>query len=297
MKASLLARWLMCFVLMCAVFRISAYADLKIRVRETSETPAGAVSSENLLYFKGLRQREEWDHVTYIYQCDLRRNISIDKRRKRYEIADKETHRKSQSSIERWQAKQERDARERRRGGVITISTIVVDTGERREMFGYTARRIKTTQIVETSPDACSQTRQRREIDGWYADLLFGLYCSPNISGKSPVDEQLGYAQAGLGMLSIGDPTKSNVSYGLGFAPFRITKDCADEVRFVENGSARFGFPLVETSTSYFDDSPAPTRTVKREVVEISDAELDALLFVEPAGSRRVKYGELFRQR
>ena len=52
------------------------------------------------------------------------------------------------------------------------------DTGERQEMFGYKARHIKTTMMMESTPDACNQSHMKMEADGWYADLSAGFSCS-----------------------------------------------------------------------------------------------------------------------
>src|SRR5688500_9521923 len=55
-----------------------------------------------------------------------------------------------------------------RRGGVVTYTTSSIDTGERKEMFGFTARHIKSSTEIDSSPDACNPTKQRIERDGWY---------------------------------------------------------------------------------------------------------------------------------
>src|SRR5258705_6225512 len=72
-----------------------------------------------------------------------------------------------------------------RRGGVITYTTNAVDTGERKEMFGFQARHVKTSLIIESSPNACNPMKQRMETDGWYIDFSFGLNC--DIGGRAPL--------------------------------------------------------------------------------------------------------------
>ena len=57
----------------------------------------------------------------------------------------------------------------------MTVNTI--DTGERKEMFGFTARHLKRTMTSQTSPDACSQNQMRIDTDGWYINLEYGLNC------------------------------------------------------------------------------------------------------------------------
>ena len=65
-----------------------------------------------------------------------------------------------------------------RKGGVVTITRNVTDTGERQDMFGYKARHIKTSMIMESTPDACNQSHMKMETDGWYADLSAEFSCA-----------------------------------------------------------------------------------------------------------------------
>src|SRR5499427_5963632 len=65
-----------------------------------------------------------------------------------------------------------------RKGGVITITRTSTDTGERQDMFGYKARHIKSSMIIESSPDACNQSHMKMEVDGWYADLSANFSCA-----------------------------------------------------------------------------------------------------------------------
>ena len=48
-------------------------------------------------------------------------------------------------------------------------------------MFGYKARHIKSTMVMDSTPDACNQSHMKIEIDGWYANLA-NFSCG----GKSP---------------------------------------------------------------------------------------------------------------
>ncbi len=62
----------------------------------------------------------------------------------------------------------------------MTSTVTTKDTGERKQMFGYTARHIITTMEMESSPDACSTVNTKMEIDGWYIDAAFALDCDSN---------------------------------------------------------------------------------------------------------------------
>jgi hypothetical protein len=125
------------------------------------------------------------------------------------------------------------------------------DTGERKEMFGFQARHVKTSTSIESSPDACNPLKQRMETDGWYIDFNFGLNCEvgrPQLMGAPP-------ARGG----------------------------CQDRVSYKRVGTGRTGYPLSETMTSYGPNGEVVS-TITKEVVELSREPLDAALFDVPAG-------------
>lgn len=66
---------------------------------------------------------------------------------------------------------------EKHKGGHITYTTTVVDTGETKTIFGFTAHRLKTTITKESSPDACDKRPEKVEIDGWYIDAPNSVAC------------------------------------------------------------------------------------------------------------------------
>src|SRR5262249_37638633 len=72
------------------------------------------------------------------------------------------------------------DAGEPRRGGVVEVTTTVVDTGEKKQMFGRTARHLKTTVKRDPKAGACESQKQTIETDGWYVDLAVP---APEVSG------------------------------------------------------------------------------------------------------------------
>ena len=149
-----------------------------------------------------------------------------------------------------------------RRGGVVTYNSSITDTGERKKMFGFTARRLKTSMSVESSPDACNQSRMRIETDGWYIDLEFNFSCD--------VDRPLMPA-----------------------VPQGARPECQDEVRFKRTGTAaKPGYPVLLTTTIYLDGGQ--TSTSSSEVVELTTTPLEAALFEVPAGYTEAKsYQEL----
>src|SRR2546423_9217663 len=138
-----------------------------------------------------------------------------------------------------------------RGGGVVTMAVNTVDTGERREMFGFTARHLKQTMMSDSSPDACYQQHMKIERDGWYINLEYGLNCG---SDRPP---QVGRMAAPQG--------------------------CRDRYQFKRTGPTNLGYPLMETTTIYGPDGSVQN-TMMKEVVELSRQPLDAVLFDVPAG-------------
>jgi hypothetical protein len=266
MKKSLIAS------VVIMTFARMAMGDLRV-VTRYSQT--GNASSEHTTYFKGVRQREEFKSVSrdgkvfetaYIYQCDVKRFLWVDYVNRRYydqpywslEEAWAEYYRKQQEARTKGvQAEKYR--------GLWTETVTVVDTGERREMFGFTARHIKTVTVSEASPQACDQTRLRQETDGWYIDLLYGTECSSDISGQLNV--------------SFAIPGAFNSC-----SRFYEKRNYKFERKQV--GKARFGFPVALTVRAYNNDGRTFTET-KREVMEIAKIELDQSLFELPEGYAR----------
>jgi hypothetical protein len=260
-------------VVILSVARL-APADLKV-VTRYSQT--GGTSSEHTTYFKGVRQREEFKYVgrdgkaievAHIYQCDLKRLLWVDYVNRRYydqfywslEEAWAEYYRRQQEA-------QGKDGQSEKYNGLWTETVTVVDTGERREIFGYTARHIKTMTVSEASPKACDQTRLRQETDGWYVDLLYGTECSSDISG-----------QLNVGFVVPGEFNSCSKYYEKHNYKFERK----------QVGKARFGFPVSLTIRAYTNDGRKFTET-KREVTEITKVELDQSLFELPGGYARLE--------
>ncbi len=222
--------------------------DLKITYR----TSTSGQSMETTTMLKGTRERSEMKlgygrDIINITQCDLRRTVQISDSARKYLVTPMDTEEPTPAGGTSSSGTRQPTIR----GGVITYTTNAVDTGERKEMFGFQARHVKTSMQIESSPDACSPMKQRMETDGWYIDFSFGLNC-----------ERGGAPQMG-GMPSPGG--------------------CRDRVRFNRQGAARTGYPLQETTTMYGPDGGV-VMTSTKEVVELSREPLDAALFDVPAG-------------
>jgi hypothetical protein len=222
--------------------------DLKITYRTTTS----GQSMETTTMLKGSRERSEMKlgygrDIINVTQCDLRRTLQISDSAKKYVITPMDTEDSTPVSGAAASGLSEPS----RRGGVVTYTTSAVDTGERKDMFGFQARHVKTSMAIESSPDACSPLKQRMETDGWYIDFSFGLNC-----------------EHGGGAMMGGPSARGG---------------CRDTVRFNRQGAARTGYALQETTTSYGPDGRVAFTSTK-EVVELSREPLDAALFDVPLG-------------
>ena len=242
------------FILFCgAGLSTAARADVKIKAKNTS----GGQVSEQTTYIKGKRQRTEQNETSVmITQCDLRRYLQLGVPTKTYVVTpfDQKTDGAAAGTSMKT-AGGTNTAPAARRGGIVTSTFTSTDTGERKKMFGYTARRIKTAIVTESSPDACQVSRSRMETDGWYIDAAFALDCDyQNASVYNAA------AQAG---------------------------GCRDEYRTKQVGVAKMGYPVMVTTT-LFDENGNESFTFSQEVVEITNAVLDSALFDAPADYRQV---------
>jgi hypothetical protein len=240
--------------LLVLALALPAFADIKIKTRNKFAGQA----MESTVYIKGARQRSEMMGMTTILQCDQRQTVQLNDRTRMYMVSPLDTEEAEGAAP----APQPKPAPARtRKGGVITMVTALNDTGERKDMFGYQARRIKSSMSTESSPDACNQMKMRMETDGWYADLSPGLSCT---------------ATPGVGM---GGPGMDK-------------PECQDAFRTRRSGKGKLGYPLQATTTMYDDSGRATVMTT--ETVELSKATLDDKLFDVPAGYRIARsYGEL----
>src|SRR5256712_5424326 len=225
--------------------------DFKITIKTTM----AGMPTQSTTMIKGLRERSETNmsmggmnmSQTSITQCDLRRTIQINDRARKYMISPMDSDESTASTTGTDAAAMSGPSR---RGGDVTMSVNTTDTGERKEMFGFTARHLKRTMISQSSPDACQQQHMKIETDGWYINLEYGLSCPSQRPPQRP------------GMASTG---------------------CRDRYQYKHNGPSTLGYPLLETTTMYGADGSA-TFTMTKEVIELSRQTLDAALFDVPAG-------------
>jgi hypothetical protein len=247
-------------------FIVPAIPDVTIKTRRTTDHQNSSIST-TIVYHKGARQRREtivdWPpHVsgrtgprrthigTSIIQCDERRTVVLNNEAKTYAYSPIE---EPSVYLQRARLAAGRDPQPKPTGGDVTITIDVVDTGERRTMDRYVARRVTTTTKTEPGPGTSVPASESTQ-DGWYIDLP-----SANCWDRGYLPEPLG--------LTITQSAN---------AP-------RDRVHIKRLGTARRGYPIEETSRSKDERG---TTTSKVELIEFSDAPLDAALFTVPTGYR-----------
>ena len=223
---------------------VAAPADVKVKTKNT----AAGQSSESTVYIKGARQRDESAQMPFatILQCDKHRMLQVNDKCKVYMVTPLAAEEKAPAS-----GKPASQPAKSTKGGVVTYTTTMTDTKERKTMLGFPARHIKSSMTAESSPDACSKTSMKSETDGWYADLSVGLTCS-RASARPPTMEK---------------------------------PECQDKYRMKHVGTARLGYPLQQTSTMHTEGGDFTSTT---EALEISKDTLDAGLFDVAADYKEV---------
>src|SRR5690349_21828856 len=151
---------------LAAMMALPLAADVKVKTKRES----GGRTAEDTIYFKGPRARREIDDVmgvkiVTLLQCDKNRYVELNPASKKYVIIALNLDEKPEARPEK-----------NKNGGEVTLKLSSSDTGDHQQMFGYTARRVKSTINFDASSHACAKDLKFEE-DGWYADLSPGLTC------------------------------------------------------------------------------------------------------------------------
>ncbi|HUR33380.1 MAG TPA: hypothetical protein VM032_06265 [Vicinamibacterales bacterium] len=198
----------------------------------TTAHQSGDVRTVSTVQLKGARARiNVGESLASIQQCDTKQTIQLNRQTRTYlEVpfaAPAATG--STAAIEG-----------RKKGGQVTYSTTVTDTGETQAMFGLTARRLKIVVAKDFSVAACDKRPQRVETDGWYVELPATVSCA-----TVPPHEEAFQV----------DPKNA---------------DCVDEIRY-ERARMTPGYPLKYTTVATSGDEPPVTTTMEVTAFERSD--------------------------
>lgn len=229
-------------------------ADLTLKQRMSMQ----GQNFESTTMFKGARQRSEMHmmgmNMTSITQCDLKRTVQLGEQTKKYMVSPMAQD-ASTDDAGGVGSSTSQTSEPNRRGGIVTYTMTTTDTGERKDMFGFKARHIKTSMVMEPSANACQREKMRIDTDGWYIDFEI-----PNCALNAPTQMMR--------------PGRSG--------------GCQDQIRFKYAGGGRPGYPLNMTTTMFKPDGSVQM-TMTTEVLELSRATLDPALFDVPAGFAETK--------
>ena len=213
--------------------------DLRFK---TTYTTAG-LKTESVTYMKGERERFEFADMVVIKQRDLKRTLQISPVANTYVVVPDGGPETSLPNVTALANTPPKPA------GVVMVTTTVVDTGERKQVFGREARHVRMTMDKQPMPGACDQTKQRMETDGWYIDL----------------------------------PALMTASSPQGVTPPMSGAECNDEIKATQNGDPKaLGFPINYTMTMAGDDGKP--NVVSMDITELETTTLDVTLFEAPAG-------------
>jgi hypothetical protein len=231
------------------------------------------MKSESTIYVKGMRKRTESAGMMgmaappiTIEQCDLQRTIKINDKKRLYfiepfvketeEVIDEDV--KPTAKTKPVTPPQPKEKTPPQKGGVITMWYSITDTGERKKIYGFTARHVWTSQKMIPSPDACTMKDSLQiKTDGWYIDLPefnCPVRYRPNRVSATPTEKP--------------------------------QPDCKDKFITRRKGKGKLGFPLIETTTIIMAGGGAKKNEFETsiETMELTTAKLDSMLFEIPLG-------------
>ena len=240
-----------------SVFGVSALTAQNYKLRQV--TSMNGQKMESTTYVRGMRKRTEGggmmgmgNDVATIEQCDLKQNLKVNDKKRQYAVEPFETG--ETGNLNPAGPAPKPKSAPATKGGTITYVSNLTDTGERKTMFGMTARHVKTSMSVESSADACSKQDMKMETDGWYIDLP-DFICP--LAWRPQMPPQMGDRSG-----------------------------CQDRVAFRTTGAGKPGFPLTETRTMSMEGGMSFMQTL--ETLEFSKAALEAALFDIPEGYAKV---------
>jgi hypothetical protein len=238
---------------------ITGMADIKVRQKMTM----GGQTFETTKMIKGARQRTEqkmgggaadfMSQVATITQCDLRRTVQVNDSKKIYFASPFAEDAGAQAQPAASAPQQTGAAR---RGGTVTMTFSLKDTGERQTLFGLTARRLILVQEMESSADSCNgATKTKMEFDGWYVDFSAEFICPYDVERGAP--------------------------------PPSAKPDCRDRIITKGTGAGKTGF-LLNGTMKFYDANGNVQMTQTIETLELSRATLADSLFNVPQDYKTV---------
>ena len=201
----------------------------------------GDQKTETVTYIKGDRERFEFQDMVLLKQHDQKRTIQIMKTANTYLVAPEGAPPAMPIVPGAPQVAPKPP-------GIVSMTTTIVDTGERKPAFGQQARHVKMMIDKQPMPGACDTSRMRIETDAWYIDV-----------------------------------PKTVASQAAEQAPIPPPGACADQIQATSNGDQKaVGFPIEYKTTMTGDDGKPIASSM--QITELETTTLDAALFEIPQG-------------
>ena len=173
--------------LLCTLaLSVPTIPDLKITLRRTS----WGLSSETTTYIKADRRRLEYRNqqgsvvgprLANITRCDLGQTFELNLDSREY----------TSGPLQKWPTLEELKALAAKAPRpaeppkpTLRVETSTVDTGERKQFFGFTARHVLTTR-KEVPLEGSGREPNEQVNDGWYIDLDTRISCDPHYPSTS----------------------------------------------------------------------------------------------------------------
>lgn len=266
---------LLLFLGVLPVQRPPQSTGVKMTVRDTLSP---RFTTEQTTYFQADRKRIEWrssdgprlgPHIATITRCDLGKTFMLNLDTREYDSAPypPEAFAQALAKMKALKAQARPVSPLQSRKATLRIETTTVDTGERKQMFGRTARHMTITQKYIPLPGSKQMARES-VTEAWYIDLDVQLSCD----FKFPPGARVQYVALS------GSPEQQEVP------------------EFVTVGEAAKGFPMAQTmrntSTLELPDGRMKQFTSQSElaVIDFEDGPLDPSLFEIPATFKLVDH-------
>jgi hypothetical protein len=259
-------------VILSLIFGLTITTDAQ-EYKLKQSTGMSGMTTESTVYVKKMRKRTESKgymgigaNIVTIEQCDLRRTITLNTKKKLYFIQPfvQDSSEKTETATNKKPKPEVAAAKNDATAGVITMYYHVLDTGERKKMHGFTARRIWTTTRIIPSAKTCSlKDSMRIETDGWYIDLP-EFNCPSDNGGSSAMQN---YQKP----------------------------ECQDKYVTKRSGSGKLGFPLSEKRTIIMGGQKSQGDfSMDMQTLELTTGKLDSMLFtIPPDYSQASSYEQL----
>lgn len=245
-----------------------ATTGIKMTIRDNFP----GMSNERTIYLQGDRRRMEFRYsqgqrkgplLATITRCDLGRQFELNLEAAQYVSAPYPPKPMTEGQSEALGRKMPQVSQSGK--PTLRIETTTVDTGERKEFFGYTARHIITNR-KEIPLEGSHSEAQVTVTDGWYIDLDSQISCEPKPPKGKGYDAYLtvgGQPPETPQFVHIGAPAE-------GFA-----------VQTIRTSKSTFTLP---DGTKRQGDMNSETR-----VIQLERASIDPRVFEIPSGFRQVQ--------